>query len=111
MPVEFNGVETPSSPVANSVLFISNIVFVLGIVSGLSCIGYVLAIVWMTFAEIGTMNAVISIAKGVFTGAVVIAAGWVASTLVKGFAELINNSQKNAFYLSQLVEKQKEKDE
>ena len=111
MPIEFNGKEMPSSPVANQVLFISNIVFILGVVSGLACVGYVLAIMWMTFAEIGMINAIISIVKGAFTGAVVIAIGWVASALIKGFAELINNSQKNAYYLSKLVEKQQEKDE
>ena len=95
--------EMPSSPVANMVLFISNIVLALGIVAGVACIGYIVVIVWMTYAEIGTLNAIISLVKGVFSGAVVIAMGWILSVLIKGFAELVNNSQKNAYYLSKLV--------
>ena len=48
---------------------------------------------------------------GAVMGAIIAAMGWVISVLIKGIAELINNSQKNAYYLSKLVEKQKEKDE
>ena len=36
-------------------------------------------------------------------------AGWVASVLVNGFADLVNNSQKTAYYLSKLVDKDEKK--
>lgn len=98
--MEFNGQENLSSPVANMVLFVSNIALVLGVIFG------VVFAVYM-FIIGGAISGII----GVVIGAVVAAVGWVISVLIKGFAELINNSQKNAFYLSKLVEQQKEKDE
>ena len=100
MPVEFNGREKPSSHVANMVLFVSNIALVLGVIFGVVFAAYM-------FIISGTISGII----GAVIGAVVAAVGWVISVLIKGFAELINNSQKNAYYLSKLVEKQEEKDE
>ncbi len=97
---EFNGQENPSSPVANMVLFVSNIALVLGVIFGVVFAAYMLII-----------GGVISGIIGAVIGAVVAAVGWVISVLIKGFAELINNSQKNAYYLSKLVEKQEEKEE
>ena len=74
---QFNNIETPSSPVANSVLLASLILLVSGIAGGVALAGF----------------------------------GAALSLAVKGVAEIVNNSQKNAYYLSKLVENQKEKDE
>lgn len=97
---QFNNIETPSSHIANSVLIVSNVALVLGVVLGVALAVYYFILGGFT---IGIVGAVI--------GAIIAAIGWVISVLIKGFAELINNSQKNAYYLSKLVEKQKEKDE
>ncbi len=98
--VEFNGKEMPSSHVANTVLFVSNIALILGAIFGIAFAVYMFIIGGVTSGIIGAV-----------IGAVVAAMGWVISVLIKGFAELINNSQKNAYYLSEIVKKQKEKDE
>ena len=47
---------------------------------------------------------------GIIGGLAIAGLGVALSLAVKGLAELINNSQKNAHYLSRLVEKQKEKE-
>lgn len=96
----FNNIETPSSHVANSVLIVSNVALVLGVVLGVALAVYYFILGGFTTGIVGAV-----------IGAIIAAMGWVISVLIKGFAELINNSQKNAYYLSKLVEKQKEKDE
>lgn len=97
---EINSKEMPSSHVANSVLIVSNIALILGVVLGVALAVY-------NFILGGITTGIV----GVVMGAIIAAMGWVVSVLIKGFAELINNSQKNAHYLSKLVENQKEKDE
>ena len=97
---QFNNIETPSSPVANSVLIVSNVALVLAVVFGVA-----LAVYYFILGEVTTGIV------GAIIGAIIAAMGWVVSVLIKGFAELINNSQKNAYYLSKLVENKKEKDE
>lgn len=98
-PMEFDGRESPVSPVANTVLFVSNIALVLGVVFGVAFAVYM-------FIIGGAISGII----GAVIGVGVAAMGWVISVLIKGFAELINNSQKNAYYLSKLVEKNEEKE-
>ena len=97
---QFNNIETPSSPVANSVLIVSNVALVLAVVFGVALAVYYFILGGVTTGIVGAI-----------IGAIIAAMGWVVSVLIKGFAELINNSQKNAYYLSKLVENQKEKDE
>lgn len=97
---ELNGKEMPSSHIGNSVLFVSNIALVLGAVFGVALAAY-------NFILGGVSTGIV----GAVIGVIIAAMGWVISVLIKGFAELINNSQKNAYYLSKLVEKQKEKEE
>ncbi len=97
---QFNNIETPSSHIANSVLIVSNVALVLGAVLGVALAVYYFILGGFTTGIVGAV-----------IGAIIAAMGWVISVLIKGFAELINNSQKNAYYLSKLVEKQKEKDE
>ena len=92
-----NNVEMPSSPVANTVLLASIITLVSGVAGGIA-----LAI-YMYFTG--------RIIVGVIGGLAIAGFGVALSLVVKGVAEIVNNSQKNAFYLSKLVEKQKEKDE
>ena len=97
---EINSKELSSSPVANSVLIVSNVALVLGVVLGVALAVYNFIVGGVTTGIVGAVM-----------GVIIAAMGWVISVLIKGFAELINNSQKNAYYLSKLVEKQKEKDE
>ncbi len=94
------GKEPRNSNIAHTIMSISNAVFIMGIVMG------VLFAVYM-FIVGGIISGII----GVVAGALCAASGWIASILISGFAELINNSQKNAHYLSRLVEKQEEKEE
>ena len=94
---QFNNIETPSSPVANSVLIVSNVALVLAMVFGVALAVYYFILGGVTTGIVGAV-----------IGAIIAAVGWVVSVLIKGFAELINNSQKNAYYLSKLVENQKE---
>lgn len=97
--VDLGGKEMPSSAVANSVLVASIILLISGVAGGVA-----LAI-YMMWPSTGRDYA------GVIGGLALAGFGVALSLLVKGVAELINNSQKNAYYLSKLVEKQKEKDE
>ena len=97
---EINSKELPSSPVANSVLVVSNVALVLGVVLGVALAVYNFIVGGFTTGIVGAVM-----------GAIIAAMGWVISVIIKGFAELINNSQKNAYYLSKIVENQKEKDE
>lgn len=97
---QFNNIETPSSPVTNSVLIVSNVALVLAVVFGVALAVYYFILGGVTTGIVGAV-----------IGAIIAAVGWVVSVLIKGFAELINNSQKNAYYLSKLVENKKEKDE
>ena len=90
--------EMPSSPVANSVLLASIITLASGVAGGLA-----LAI-HMNFTTLRNL-------VGIIGGLAIAGFGVALSLVVKGVAEMVNNSQKNAFYLSKLVENQKEKDE
>lgn len=94
------GKEPKNSNIAHTIMSISNAVLIISIVVG------VLFAAYMIFTN-GIIGAII----GVIAGGITAAMGWVASILVNGFAELINNSQKNSYYLSKLVEKQEEKEE
>lgn len=95
------GKEPRFSNIANTIMTVSNVVLIIGIVMG------IIIAVYGIFAIKGLIGGVV----GVGSGVVIAAIGWVASVLVNGFAELINNSQKNAYYLSQLVESREEKEE
>ncbi len=95
------GKEPRFSTVANNVMSISKVVLIIGIVAG------VLVVVYGAFAIGGLIGGIIGIVAGVIIAAI----GWVVSILISGFAELINNSQKNAHYLSRLVESREEKEE
>ncbi len=95
---ELNNKEMPSSPVANSVLLASIIMLVSGVAGGVA-----LAI-YMMFPTLREW-------VGVIGGLALVGLGVGLSLVVKGIAEIVNNSQKNAYYLSKLVENQKEKDE
>ena len=97
MSVDFNGKEMPSSPVANSVLFASLVLLISGIAGGIALVIY--------------MYLTSRLLVGVVGGLALAGLGVALALVVKGIAEMVNNSQKNAFYLSKLVEKQKEKDE
>lgn len=99
MPIEFNGKEMPSSPVANQVLLASIILLISGVVGSIALVIY--------FAFSATFRAYV----GVIGGLALAGFGVGLSFVVKGIAEMVNNSQKNAYYLSKLVEKQQEKDE
>lgn len=95
------GKEAKNSDIAHTIMMISNAVLIIGIV-----LGAVAAICGFVLTRSLTGGII-----GIVLGAVFAATGWVASILVNGFAELINNSQKNAHYLSRLVEKQEKKEE
>ncbi len=81
--------EMPSSPVANTVLLASIITLASGVASGIA-----LAI-YMYFTG--------KILVGIIGGLALAGFGVALSLVVKGVAEMVNNSQKNAFYLSKLV--------
>lgn len=95
------GKEPRFSNVANTIMTVSNVMLIIGVVMG------ILVAVYGVFIIKGLIGGVV----GVGLGVVIAAIGWVASVLINGFAELINNSQKNAHYLSRLVESREEKDE
>jgi hypothetical protein len=87
--------EINHSPIANTIMLVSKIVLILGIIAGVA-FGADAVIKSYTIAEA---------IPGVVLGCVMCGAGWVASVLVNGFADLVNNSQKTAYYLSKLVDK------
>ena len=89
--------EMNHSPVANNMSLISSVVLLIGVVAGIAVAvdGFVDAY--------GTIGKITSVVIGLVVGAL----GWVGSVLVNGFAEMINNTQKSAYYLSKLVEKEK----
>lgn len=98
------GFEVPAkemnhSPIANSILLVSKVLLIVGAVAGLAFAAY------MVFATRSLIGGIF----GVVIGAVFAATGWAISVLVNGFAELINNSQKNAYYLSKMIEKKEDK--
>ena len=81
--------EMPSSPGANMVLLASMVVIGVGVAGGLA-LG-----VYMYFAN--------KLLVGILGGVAIIGLGFVLSLVIKGVAEMVNNSQKNAYYLSKLV--------
>ena len=81
--------EMPSSPVANMVLLASMVVIGVGVAGGLA-LG-----VYMYFAN--------KLLVGILGGVAIIGLGFVLSLVIKDVAEMVNNSQKNAYYLSKLV--------
>ena len=81
--------EVPSSPVANMVLLASMVVIGVGVAGGLA-LG-----IYMYFAN--------KLLVGILGGVAIIGLGFVLSLVIKGVAEMVNNSQKNAYYLSKLV--------
>ena len=87
--------EINHSPIANTIILVSKIALVLGLIAGV-VVGADAVIEAYSFG--GRV-------VGVASGFVVAALGWVASVLINGFADLINNSQKTAYYLSKLVDK------
>lgn len=89
--------ELNHSPVANTMMLVSKLSLIIGLVAGVGV------------AIDGFVDAYSFAGKivGVIFGVVVCAIGWVVSVLVNGFAEMINNTQKSAYYLSKLVEKEK----
>lgn len=91
--------EINHSPIANTIILVSKIALVLGLIAGV-VVGADAVIEAYSFG--GRV-------VGVASGFVVTALGWVASVLINGFADLINNSQKTAYYLSKLVDKDEKK--
>lgn len=91
--------EINHSPIANTIILVSKIALVLGLIAGV-VVGADAVIEAYSFG--GRV-------VGVAAGFVVAALGWVASVLINGFADLINNSQKTAYYLSKLVDKDEKK--
>ena len=89
--------EMPSSPVANSVLLASLILLISGVAGGIALAIY--------------MYLTSRLLVGVIGGLALAGLGFALSLVVRGVAEMVNNSQKNAYYLSEIVKKQKEKDE
>ncbi len=88
------------SNVVDSVSMMSKILLVIGGVSGISALG-----VGAFF--FGIKGGVIGLLIGAFAAALC----YVGSVLVNGFAEIINTSQKNTYYLSKLFsEKENEKE-
>lgn len=94
------GKEPKESLIAHTINTVSTIVLIVGIVVA---VGYA---IYMFI--LGGLTGGIT---GLILGAIIGVGSWVSSILIKGFAELINNSQKNAHYLARLVEKQEEKEE
>ena len=91
--------EINHSPIANTIILVSKIALVLGLIAGV-VVGADAVIEAYSFG--GRV-------VGVASGFVVAALGWVASVLINGFADLINYSQKTAYYLSKLVDKDEKK--
>ncbi len=89
--------ELNHSPIANTMALISKVALVLGVIAGIA-----LAVEAIVDSYYFAGKVI-----GIIFGLVVVAIGWVVSVLVNGFAELINNTQKSAYYLSKLVEKDK----
>ncbi len=98
-PFEAPTSEMNHSAVANNVMSMSMVVLIIGAVAGV-------ALVVGGFFLRGIKGAI----AGLVAGAVAVALGWVASVLINGFAELINNSQKNAYYLSKLLSKKEDEE-
>lgn len=96
--IELPSNEMPSSPVANTVLLASLILLISGVAGGIALGIYMMFPTGRDYV-------------GIIGGLAIVGLGVALSFLVKGVAELVNNSQKSAFYLSKLVEKQKEKEE
>ena len=86
---EINSKEMPSSPVANLVLLASLVLLISGVAGGIALT------IYMYFAG--------KIIVGVVGGLALAGFGVGLALVVKGVAELVNNSQKNAYYLSKLV--------
>ncbi len=86
--------EMNHSAVANNVMTISKIIL---IIAAVSAVALVALMVYYKGVLIG------GIIGGV-GGAILVAIGWAVSVLINGFSELINNTQKNGFYLSKLLE-------
>ena len=86
---EINSKEMPSSPVANSVLLASIILLGAGILGGIAFAIY--------------MYLTSKIIVGIIGGLALVGVGFTLSIVVRGIAEMVNNSQKNAYYLSKLV--------
>ncbi len=91
--------EINHSPIANTIILVSKITLVLGVIAG------------VVVGADAIMNAYSFGGRvvGIASGLVVAALGWIASVLINGFADLINNSQKTAYYLSKLVDKDEKK--
>ncbi len=91
--------EINHSPIANTIILVSKIALVLGLLAGV-VVGADAVINAFSFG-----GRIVGIASGL----VVAGVGWIASVLINGFADLINNSQKTAYYLSKLVDKDEKK--
>lgn len=92
--LDFADKEINHSPIANNIMFLSKAVLIIGVIIGILITGYMFFTGRLTGGIIGLVM-----------GAIVVAISWILSVLVNGFAELINNTQKNSYYLSKLVEK------
>lgn len=89
--------EMNHSPIANTMMLISKVALIIGVVAGI-------AVAAQAFVDSYYFAGKVI---GIILGLIVAAIGWVVSVLVNGFAEVINNTQKSAYYLSKLVEKEK----
>ncbi len=98
-PIKALSQKMSNSNAVESVMMMSKVLLVIGMVAGIA----ILAVGIFFYGVKGG-------AIGLVAGALVAALGWVGSVLANGFAELINNSQKNTHYLSKLFS-DKEDDE
>ncbi len=101
-PEELSAVFDATGPAgaSGSIMQISNILLVIFISAGV-----LLAVLCFVFG---------GLVKGIFgalAGAIIAGLGWAISVLVQGFGEMVDNSRKSAFYLSELYEKSRKEDE
>lgn len=88
-PEQVNMPEAPTSSVASSVLFASIVLLASGVLGGIALAVYM----YLTGKLI----------VGVIGGVALAGVGFALSLVVKGVAEMVNNSQKNVHYISKLV--------
>ncbi len=94
----FTGLLNPAGA-SGSIMQISNILLIIFISAGV-----LLAVLCFVFG--GLVKGIF----GVLAGVIIAGLGWAISVLVQGFGEMVDNSQKSAFYLSELYEKSRKED-
>ncbi len=93
-----SGIVNPNGA-GGSIMQISNILLVLFLSAGV-----LLAVLMFVFG--GVVKGVF----GIIAGVIIAGLGWAISVLVQGFGELVENSRKSEFYLSELYENSRKED-